>query len=196
LLLSNIACEEIAMNKFRRIALCTLAASSLLFFSQVSSADDTFLKIDGIDGESKDDVHAGEIDVLAWQWDYTTSEDGRKGGGGGRGATICEPISFVHYFDKASVGIALAGFTRSFIPEALLTVRKSGEEPLEYLTITLTDATVISQTMGGEESENLLIEQFALSFERIKLEYAEQLPDGSGDASIIFAWDCKANRQL
>jgi type VI secretion system secreted protein Hcp len=195
LLLSNIACEEIAMNKFRRIALCTLAASSLLFFSQVSSADDTFLKIDGIDGESKDDVHAGEIDVLAWHWDYTISEDAGRSGRG-REATICEPISFVHYFDKASVGIALAGFTRSFIPEALLTVRKSGEEPLEYLTITLTDATVISQTMGGEESENLLIEQFALSFERIKLEYTEQLPDDSGDAAIQFAWDCEANRQL
>ncbi len=183
------------MNKFRRIALCTLAASSLLFFPQVSSADDTFLRIDGIDGESKDDVHFGEIEVLAWHWDYTISEDAGRSGRGGK-ATICEPISFVHYFDKASVGIALAGFTRSFIPEALLAVRKSGEEPLEYLTITLTDATVISQTMGGEESENLLIEQFALSFEKIKLEYAEQLPDGSGDASIQFAWDCEANRQL
>lgn len=188
------------MNKFRRIALCTLAASILLFFSQVSSADDTFLRIDGIDGESKDDVHFGEIDVLAWQWDYTISEDaGKSGRGRGREATICEPISFVHYFDKASVGIALAGFKGSFIQEALLTVRKSGGEPLtplEYLKITLRNAAVISQTMGGEESENRLVEQFMLNFEEIKLEYTEQLPDGSGDASIIFDWDCEANRQL
>lgn len=184
------------MKKFRRIALCVLAVSSLLFFSQLSSADDTFLKIVGIDGESKDDVHMDEIDILAWQWDYTISEDAGRSGRS-REAIICEPISFVHYFDKASVGIALAGFTGSLIPEALLTVRKSdGEQQLEYLKITLTGAAVISQNMGGEESENRLIEQFLLSFERIKLEYTEQLPDGSGAADIRFAWDCEANQQL
>ena len=183
------------MNKIRRIALCTLAATSLLFFSQVSGADDTFLKIDGIDGESKDSAHLGEIDVLAWQWDYTISEDAGRSGRA-REATVCEPISFVHYFDKASVGIALAGFTGSFIPEAVLTVRKSDEVQMEYLKITLRDAAVISQNMGGEESENRLIEQFLLSFERIKLEYTEQLPDGSGAAAIQFEWDCEANRQL
>ncbi|EHC95270.1 Putative cytoplasmic protein USSDB7A, partial [Salmonella enterica subsp. enterica serovar Rubislaw str. A4-653] len=29
---------------------------------------DIFLKIDGIDGESMDDKHKNEIEVLGWRW--------------------------------------------------------------------------------------------------------------------------------
>ena len=29
---------------------------------------DIFLKIDGIDGESMDDKHKNEIEVLSWRW--------------------------------------------------------------------------------------------------------------------------------
>ena len=31
-------------------------------------AVDAFLKLDGIDGESQDKEHKGEIDILAWSW--------------------------------------------------------------------------------------------------------------------------------
>lgn len=31
-------------------------------------AYDIFLKIDGIDGESMDDKHKNEIEVLSWRW--------------------------------------------------------------------------------------------------------------------------------
>ena len=34
-------------------------------------AVDMFIKIDTIPGESKDDKHKGEIDVLAWSWGLT-----------------------------------------------------------------------------------------------------------------------------
>ena len=34
---------------------------------------DMFLKIDGIEGESTDSAHKGEIDVLSWSWGDTSS---------------------------------------------------------------------------------------------------------------------------
>ena len=36
-------------------------------------AVDMFLKIGDIKGESADDKHAGEIDVLAWSWGMSQS---------------------------------------------------------------------------------------------------------------------------
>ena len=48
-------------------------------------AMDMFLKIEGVDGESRDDKHAGEIDVLAWSWGMTQSGSMHVGGGGGSG---------------------------------------------------------------------------------------------------------------
>jgi type VI secretion system secreted protein Hcp len=36
-------------------------------------AVDMFLKLDGVNGESKDKVHGKEIDVLSWSWGMTNS---------------------------------------------------------------------------------------------------------------------------
>ena len=43
----------------------------------------TFLKLAGIEGESSDAKHKGEIDVLAWSW-RLSQEAGCSAGGGGR----------------------------------------------------------------------------------------------------------------
>ena len=45
---------------------------------------DIFLKLAGIDGESVDAKHKGEIDVLAWSWGLS-EEPPQTGGGGGVG---------------------------------------------------------------------------------------------------------------
>ena len=36
-------------------------------------AVDMFIKINGVDGESKDEKHKKEIDVLAWSWGLRTA---------------------------------------------------------------------------------------------------------------------------
>ncbi len=46
-------------------------------------AVDMFLKIDDVEGESVDDVHAGEIDVLSWSWGMSQSGTTHGGPGGG-----------------------------------------------------------------------------------------------------------------
>jgi len=42
---------------------------------------DYFLKIDGVDGESTDDKHKGEINIESWSWGVTQSTTGAGGGG-------------------------------------------------------------------------------------------------------------------
>ena len=42
---------------------------------------DFFLKIEGIEGESEDRAHKGEIEILSWSWGVTNA--GTSGGGGG-----------------------------------------------------------------------------------------------------------------
>ena len=48
-------------------------------------AVDMFIKIKGIDGESKGVKHEGQIDVLAWSWGMSQSGSFHVGGGGGHG---------------------------------------------------------------------------------------------------------------
>src|SRR5437763_14257572 len=105
-------------------------------------AVDMFLKIDGVDGESKDKQHAKEIDVLAWSWGLSNSGSAHVGGGAGAGKVNVQDLSFTKYIDKASPDLMLGACNGKHYDNALLTVRKAGEKPLEYLKVTMTEVLV------------------------------------------------------
>ena len=44
-------------------------------------AVDMFLKLDGVNGESKDKTHKLDIDVLAWSWGMSNSGSAHQGRG-------------------------------------------------------------------------------------------------------------------
>ena len=64
-------------------------------------AVDMFIKIDGIKGESADDKHKEEIDVLSWSWGMSQSGSAHMGGGAGAGKVNVNDLSFTKYIDVA-----------------------------------------------------------------------------------------------
>ena len=64
-------------------------------------ASDIFAKIGDIKGESPDDKHKGEIEVLSWSWGVTQSGTMAHGGGGGEGKANFNDFNFTHHIDKA-----------------------------------------------------------------------------------------------
>lgn len=156
-------------------------------------AVDMFLKLGDIKGESKDKVHGGEIDVLAWSWGASNAGGFHTGGGGGAGKVNVQDLSFTKYIDLASTELFLATCNGKHIPEATLVVRKAGETPLEYLTIAMTDVLVTSYSTGGSGGEDRLTENVTLNFARVQVTYKEQAPKGAQAASPSVAWDIAAN---
>jgi type VI secretion system secreted protein Hcp len=65
-------------------------------------ASDIFAKIGDIKGESLDDKHKDEVEVLAWSWGVSQSGTMAHGGGGGEGKASFNDFNFTHYIDKAS----------------------------------------------------------------------------------------------
>ena len=65
-------------------------------------ASDIFAKIGDIKGESLDDKHKDEIEVLSWSWGVTNAGATTAGGGGGAGKASFHDLSFTHKIDKAS----------------------------------------------------------------------------------------------
>jgi hypothetical protein len=98
-----------------------------------------FIKFDGIDGESVDAKHAKSIDVLAWSWGMSQSGTTHTSTGGGAGKVNVQDLSLTKYIDKSSTVLMTHCATGKHIPKAVLTVRKAGDKPLEYLVITLKD---------------------------------------------------------
>ena len=159
-------------------------------------AVDMFLKIKGIDGESADDKHKKEIDVLSWSWGTSQSGNAHVGGGAGAGKVNVQDLSFTKYIDSASHALLLACCNGEHIGEATLVVRKAGKEPLEYIKLTLNDIIVSSVSTGGSGGEDRLTENISLNFAKFKYEYTPQKTDGTGDAPKTAGWDVPANKKV
>lgn len=156
-------------------------------------AMDMFIKIGDIKGESQDDKHKDEIDVLSWSWGVSQSGTFHAGGGGGAGKANVQDLSFTKFLDKASPVLSLMCCNGKEYPEALLTVRKAGEKPLEYLKFKMEKVMVTSVSTGGSGGEDRLTENVTLNFGKFSCEYVPQKPDGSGDAAVKMGWDIAKN---
>jgi type VI secretion system secreted protein Hcp len=157
-------------------------------------ASDIFAKIGDIKGESADDKHKDEIEVLSFSWGVTNSATiGGGGGGGGVGRATFHDLSFTHTIDKASPRLLQACATGTHLKEATITHRKAGKGQQEFLVIKMNDIIITGVSLGdssaGGTSENV-----TLAFAKVDLEYKPQRPDGSLDQGIHFKFDIKANK--
>ena len=159
-------------------------------------AVDMFIKIDGIDGESKDGTHKDEIDVLAWSWGMSQSATTHIGGGGGSGKVNVQDISFTKYVCKASPELMKACMSSRHINEATLVVRKAGDKPLEYMTIKINDIIVSSVSTGGSGGEDRLTENVTLNFSQVDYKYVEQTDTGAEGAKPDVKWDIAKNEAM
>ena len=158
-------------------------------------AADIFLKIGDIKGESTDDKHKDTIDVLAWSWGVNQSGSRHVGGGGGAGKASFHDLNFTHHVDKASPVLLKTCAVLEHIKEAQLTVRKAGKSPQEFLIIKMNDIIVTSVQPSGNGGDGGLVENVALQFAKVDVEYKPQKADGSLDAGIHFKYDIKANKE-
>lgn len=161
------------------------------------AAVDYFLKLDGIDGESTDSKHKGEIDLESWSWGETQTGSHSAGGGGGAGKVHMQDFHFVMRMNKASPKLMLACATGEHIKKAVLTMRKAGKEQQEYAKITMSDLLVSSfQTGGSAKGDIIPLEQISLNYAKIEFEYKEQKPDGTLGGAVKAGYDVKKNEKV
>src|SRR2546428_9031240 len=129
-------------------------------------AVDMFMKLDGIKGESGDDKHKEEIDVLSWSWGLSQSGSAHMGSGAGAGKVNVNDLSFTKYIDKSSPDLYLSCCNGKHLKDAKLVVRKAGENPLEYLIVTMEDVIVSLVNPGGLGGEGRLMYPATLNLPR------------------------------
>jgi type VI secretion system secreted protein Hcp len=160
-------------------------------------AVDYFLKIKGIEGESKDHKHANEIDVLSFSWGETQTGTHAGGGGSGGGKVSMQDFHFVMKTNKASPKLLLACANGEHIGEALLTVRKAGKEQQEFMKIKFWDLLVSSyQTGGSSTGDEIPMDQISLNYAKMEYEYKEQAADGTLGGPIKAGYDLKTMQSI
>ncbi|WP_322015176.1 type VI secretion system tube protein Hcp [Paraburkholderia sp. J12] len=157
-------------------------------------AQDIFLKINGIDGESADSTHKDEVDVLSWSWAVSQQSNMHLGSGGGAGRATVSDLTFEHYVDRATPNLTQYCLTGKHIDEAKLVVRKAGGNPLEYIKFTMSDVLVTSVSPSGvSDSESRPREVVTLSFAKMKQEYVVQNAQGGSGGAVTATFDVKKN---
>ena len=159
-------------------------------------AMDMFIKIGALKGESADSKHPGEIDVLAWSWGMSNAGSTHQGSGSGAGKVNVQDISFTKYIDKSSPDLILASCNGKHFDKATLVVRKAGEKPLEYLTLTMGDVIITSLSTGGSGGEDRLTENVTLNFGNFKLDYVEQTKTGGTGDKPSVGWNIQTNEKM
>lgn len=159
-------------------------------------AQDVFLKLDGIKGESKDKKYKDEIDVLAWSWGASQSATMHMGGGGGGGKVSVQDLSITKYIDKSSTVLMQHCFSGKHIATGELIVRKAGGTAVEYLRILMKEVIISSCSTGGSGGEDRLTENVSLNFGEVAVKYIEQKPDGGEGAKPEFAYSMSENTEV
>jgi type VI secretion system secreted protein Hcp len=156
---------------------------------------DIYLKIDPVKGESKADKHKGEIDILSFSFGATQPSLAHTGGGAGAGKVDVHDASFTHHVDRASADLLSACCKGTHFNKAVVTARKAGDNPLDFLIYTFEDVFVTSvQTGASSHGEDHPTEQFSLSFQKFTIKYQEQNAQGGVAASPEFKYDIAARK--
>ncbi|HTO47440.1 MAG TPA: type VI secretion system tube protein Hcp [Burkholderiales bacterium] len=161
------------------------------------AAEDLFLKIEGIVGESTDAKHAKEIVLLSYTQSFMNPVSTTSGGGGGTGKVNCGDVKVTKLVDRASPFLIAGVATGKAYPTALITFRKAGKTQIEYYKVTLSEVFLdaITQTDASPTDATTILEQLSMSAAKFQFEYRPQNADGSMGAAVKFSWDCRANKQ-
>lgn len=146
---------------------------------------DSFLKLGDLKGESIVKGREDEIQIASWSWGMSQSGTTHTGTGGGAGKVAVTDISIQKNVDTSSVNLVIAICTGKHFDKAVLTCRKAGETPLDYLIITMYDVIVTNYGTSGSSGYDEVQDTFNLNFARFEMSYQPQDNKGAKAGGAI-----------
>lgn len=160
-------------------------------------AFDTFLKIDGVDGESAASGMEKQIEIYSFSWGESNNVN-MSGGGHAAGKASFADLNVMKKLDKASPVLMKKCAAGEHIKSAILTMRKatgtSGQQQA-FAVITLSDVMISSiQLSGSSGGDDTPTESVSLAYAKMKVEYSQQGNDGKLTKAASFEYDLKASK--
>jgi type VI secretion system secreted protein Hcp len=187
------------MSNWAKKAVSTAMVAASITGSMPAGAAlvDVFIKME-IKGESQNEAHKGEIDVMSWSWGTTGGAEpshlAAAGVAGGRTPQITQ-ITITKKVDVASANLLKYALTGKHMMDATLSVRKAGaKSPTDFLIIKMKDVVISAIDESGSGGNDVPTEKVTFSFASLDFSYAAQKPDGSLDMAQKMSYDVKAGK--
>lgn len=156
---------------------------------------DSFLKVDGIQGDATADGHKNEIELTGWHFGGTNAGGfGHSGPGGGAGKVQVNDFVFTMHADKSAPKLFEAMATGKHIPKAVLSVRKAGGSAVDFLKIDLDKVLVSSFHTTGNGLLPAI--EVSLNFAKIEFEFKTQNDDGTAGGSVKSGFDLQKGTKV
>jgi type VI secretion system secreted protein Hcp len=175
-----------------KIIIFAIVASWMSVLSPKSSValSDIFLEIAGIEGESQDRDHKGQIDVLSWSWGVSRSVDINSVGSSS--SASFNDFVITKRVDKSSPVLFGRCASSARLDSIILWVRASGTNN-DYLKITMTDVYVSGISSTGSIETEQASESISFIYSTIQTVYYPTNSDGSLGSGVSSGWDLITN---
>jgi type VI secretion system secreted protein Hcp len=151
------------------------------------------LKIEGLPGESVIKGHENEIDIDSWSWGASNPGSMHRATGGGTGKVSVQDLNVMKKLDKASTELLLSCCNGKHFGKVNLYAYKSGENPLNYFMIEMSDVIVSTYSVTGSEGNETISEHISFNFAKVKVEYKTQDAKGKEGKGGNMGWDIAKN---
>lgn len=160
-------------------------------------AIDVYLQIDGIKGESADDRHKDWIECKSVTFGVDQPKSATASTGGGHTAERCEHRDIVlsKLADLSSPILLQTCSAGRTIPKARLEFMRADAngERVKYFEIEIENVLIGAVSPSVHEGD-ILTEEVALKFSKIKWRYTQQKIGGGSGGNTSGGWDLSANR--
>ena len=159
-------------------------------------AFDAFIKIDGIEGESTDDKHAGWIEVTSYNsgLSQTVSSTASSAGGASAERADFQDFSFTKQIDKASPKLALACADGTHINTITVELCRSGTDKVKFMEYKMTNCIISGVSTNGNGGGDFPSENVTIDFGKMEWSYTQQKRKGGGASGNVAAgWDLEKN---
>jgi type VI secretion system secreted protein Hcp len=160
-------------------------------------AIDVYLQIDGIKGESSDDMHKDWIECKSVAWEMHQPKSATASTGGGHTAERVEHSDIVIHkvADLASPILMQNCSTGRTIPKARIEfLRADGQGTrIKYFEIELENVLIGSVCPSVHEG-SILCEHISLKYAKVRWRYTQQRVSGGSGGNTAGGWDLSSNR--
>jgi type VI secretion system secreted protein Hcp len=146
-----------------------------------------YLKLDGVDGNSKDSKHEKWIDIHNWSWGASSSVN-MYGGGKSGGSSQIEPVQFSCITSSVTPTLMKKLLEGTVIPTGTLemTMRIDDAEEGTWLKVEFTNIMLASMSQSHDKNNPESYDNVSIVFEKVTQKIADQKDDNSLDAEKEF----------
>jgi type VI secretion system secreted protein Hcp len=157
---------------------------------------DTFIKIDGMDGESQDSKHTNWIEVVSFSHSMRQPPSATVSslGGATTGRVEIDDFHFVKGLDKASPKLYEACAKGTHIPTVTVEMCRAGGDKLCYMKVEMVDVIVSSVSPSGNPKGDgdFPMETVALNPSKYTWTYTQQdRATGQAKGQVQTSWNLK-----